>query len=105
MEYSLGAKVVLTLNYEEGEEKSHHVSTKFNLEVDKNIEESAFLEDGFLTAGGAKAVSNILVQGLIANISMAEHENYRDKEEHFEWIVKELRRGIDTPGEVREDTF
>lgn len=106
MEFSLRADVVLVLNYEEGMTSSKHVSTNFNLDVSDNIQREVYLNrEDLPTAEGSRALSNVLVQGLIGNIHFAHDEGFRDSAEHLRWIIAELEKGFVSVANVSKDTF
>lgn len=95
MEYSFKAEVVLVIEHKEGEQKSKHVATDFNLEVSNNLDVTKYIDHEDLpTQDGSKALSNVLVQGLIGNIHMAHENGFRDSAEHLRWIISELEKGF-----------
>jgi hypothetical protein len=106
MEFSFEALVTLTLEHKPGNTTSKHVSTEYNLEVSENLERNKYLDDdGVPTEAGTKALSSVLVQGLVGNIHMAHDCGYRDSAEHLRWIIAELEKGFASVAQVTKSNF
>lgn len=106
MEFSFEAKVVLTLEHKKGMSTSTHVATDFNLDVIGKLDRKQYLdEDGLPTEAGSKALSNVLIQGLVGNIHLAHEKGFRDSVEHLEWIISELGRGFATSASIEQSNF
>lgn len=85
---------------------SKHVATDFNLDVSKELDRSMYLDkEGLPTEAGSKALSNVLVQGLIGNIELAHRKGFRDSVEHLKWIISELERGFIEITNFEKSTF
>lgn len=105
MELTFEANVVLTVNHNPIEDETKHVSTKFNLGMHKPLVKEKYVdEEGNLNKDGSFALSNVLVQGLIANLHMAHDLGFRNSAEHIRWIISELERGFSEVTKV-EQTF
>lgn len=83
----------LTLEHD-GKNKPKHRETKFNLEVSPNLDRAAYLNKGMPTAEGASVITQIFIQGLIANIHACHQKKYRDSADHLRYIMAELQRGF-----------
>lgn len=95
MEISLEAKVVLTVEHKQGSPRAKHVATSFNLIVPSNLDRSMYIDNqGTVTSIGSQALTNILTQGLIANLHLGHEKNWRDSAEHLRFIISELERGF-----------
>jgi len=95
MEFSLEAKVVLTLEHKKEMTSSKHVSTDFNLFVSDNLDKKQYLDkDGIPTKDGSKSLTMVLTQGLIGNIHQAHEKGFWDSAEHLRYIISELERGF-----------
>jgi hypothetical protein len=106
MELTFEAKVVLVLEYKEGDTKSKHVSTDFNLDFKSPIGKELFLDaDDLPTKGGADALSMVLVQGLVGNIHYAHEKGFKDSAEHLRWIIHELEEGFAAVTDIKKSTF
>ncbi len=62
-------------------------------------------EQGLPTRDGSQVLSNVLIQGLVANIHMAHEKGFRDSAEHLRWIISELERGFVTVANVEQSKF
>lgn len=105
MKISFKGVVVLTVDHQVITQKSKHVATDFNLEVSENLVERKYLKEGLPTKHGSHALSNVLVQGLVANMHMAHQKGYRDSAEHLRWIISELERGFVQVTRVTQSNF
>ena len=106
MKYSFEAKVVLTLEHEQGMTTSKHVSTDFNLKVNGILDKRQYIDkENLPTEAGSKVLSNVLIQGLVGNIHMAHEKGFRDSAEHLRWIISELERGFVTVANVEQSNF
>lgn len=95
MKFSFEGRCVLELEHKPGALKSAHVQTKFNLDVDRNLDRKCYLtKEDLPTAEGSKVLSNVFVQGLIGNIHHAHQKGYWDSAEHLRYIISELERGF-----------
>jgi len=105
MEFTLEARVVLTLENKKGMSRSKHISTDFNLNVSDNLDKTQYLENDLPTKEGFKVLSNILIQGLVGNIHQAHERGFRNDAEHLRWVISELERGFVAIAEVGVSTF
>lgn len=106
MEFSFEAKVVLRLEQKPGMSISKHVATDFNLYVSKELDINKYLDKESLpNKDGSNAISNILIQGLVANIHMAHQKGFRDSADHLRWIISELERGFVQVTNVEKSNF
>lgn len=106
MEIKIEGRCVVTLEYKEGQSKSNHVATDFNLDVSENLDREMYLDkDDMPTKEGVKALSQCFIQGLIGNIHYAHEKGYRDSAEHLRYIISELERGFIEVPNVSKDTF
>jgi hypothetical protein len=95
MKFTITGISQLTLEYKEGDKKSKHVSTDFNLEVGDNVQKDKFLDkDNLPNADGSKALTLCLVQGLVANIHYAHEKGFINDAKHLRQIIAELERGF-----------
>ncbi len=106
MEFSFEAKVVLRLEHKPGISTSKHVATDFNLYVSKELDINKYLDKESLpNKDGSNAISNVLIQGLVANIHMAHEKGFRDSADHLRWIISELERGFVQVTNVEKSNF
>lgn len=106
MEFSFEALVKLDLEHTPGSSNSKHVGTSFRLDVGKPLDESKYLDkDTLPTKDGAQVLSNVLVQGLVANIHYAHDNGFRDSAEHLRWIISELEKGFAMVATGSKSTF
>ena len=106
MEFSFEGRVLLTLDYEPGMPSSKHVATNFNLDVSGNVDRDMYLDGEDLpTPEGSRALSHVLIQGLVGNIHFAHEKEFRDSAEHLRWIISELEKGFVAVANVNKDTF
>lgn len=106
MEFSFEAKVVLRLKHKLGMSTSKHLATDFNLYVSKELDINKYLDKESLpNKDGSNAISNVLIQGLVANIHMAHEKGFRDSADHLRWIISELERGFVQVTNVEKSNF
>ena len=106
MEFSFEAKVVLTLEHKPGMSTSKHVATDFNFYVSKELDINKYLDKESLpNKDGSNAISNVLIQGLVANIHMAHEKGFRDSADHLRWIISELEQGFVQVTNVEKSNF
>ena len=106
MEFSFEVKVVLMLEHKPGISTSKHVATDFNLYVSKELDINKYLDKESLpNKDGSNAISNVLIQGLVANIHMAHEKGFRDSADHLRWIISELERGFVQVTNVEKSNF
>ena len=106
MEFSFEVKVVLRLEHKPGISISKHVATDFNLYVSKELDINKYLDKESLpNKDGSNAISNVLIQGLVANIHMAHEKGFRDSADHLRWIISELERGFVQVTNVEKSNF
>lgn len=85
---------------------SKHVATDFNLYVSKELDINKYLDKESLpNKDGSNAISNVLIQGLVANIHMAHEKGFRDSADHLRWIISELERGFVQATNVEKSNF
>lgn len=95
MEASFKAVVILGVDYKKGVKGVKHRYTDFLLDVSANLDEDSYIDkNNFPTKEGSNVFTNVLVQGLIANIHLAHQNEYRDSAEHLRYIISELERGF-----------
>lgn len=98
--------VNLKLEYKKGAQSSKHRGTEFVLDMTDNLNRDLYIDnEGLPNQEGSKVISNVLIQGLVANIHMAHEQGFRDSAEHLRWIISELERGFVTVAESRIGTF
>ena len=86
--------------------KSILVSTSFALDVSVNVDKSVYFDkDGNPTAEGAKVITSTLVQGLSANIHMANQKGFIKDFEHIQQIIDQLQKGFVTNVEMETREF
>lgn len=106
MKFKIEGRCVLTFEHTEGEEKSKHVSTDFNLEVGQNLKRELFLDmEDLPTAVGVKALTQCFVQGLVGNIHYAHNQDFWDSALHLRYIIAELERGFSTVANTTKSSF
>lgn len=104
IKFGFAAKVILEL-IQKGESASIE-GVKFNLFPSENLNKSMYInENGLPTQEGSRVFTDVLVQGLIANIHMADQTQIRERTEHVQYILSELERGLSEVGELTVSTF
>lgn len=94
MESTFTVTTHLTLDHKPGDVKSRHVESGFFLDGSSNIDMEAYYDNDSINAAGCKVVTNVLVQGLLANINLAHNCKFKDSAEHLRYIISELERGF-----------
>lgn len=106
MKFEFEGKCVLQMEHQPGEKTSTHVQSKFNLDVSRNLDRKQYLDaEGLPTADGAKALTNVFIQGLVGNIHLAQKKGYWNESEHIRYIISELERGFIQNAKIGESTF
>lgn len=95
MEFSFRAECLLTLEHKKESNKSKHISTDINLYLSDGLNKDIYLDKEDLpTKEGSHVLTNVLTQGLIANIHYCHELGFRDSAEHLRFIISELERGF-----------
>ena len=106
MEYHFRGECLLVLDHKEGESRSKHVETKFNLSLSPNLDPTQYFgEDGLVKGEGIKALTNVFIQGLVGNIHLGHKNGSWNDVEHLNYIIEQLGKGFAEIGEVGEGTF
>lgn len=106
MEYKIEGRSVVTLEHNEGDKTSKHLSTDFNLNVSKNIEKCGFVgEDDLPTKEGTKALTQCFIQGLVGNIHRAHQKGYWNDADHIRYVISELEKGFVSHATIYNSTF
>ena len=106
MQFTLEARVEVTMEHTDGEKSSKHINTNCNLDVSKNLDRKMYFgEDELPTKDGSKALTQTLVQGLVGNIHYAHQRGFRNDVEHMKYIVAELTRGFASVANVSPSEF
>ena len=74
----------------------------YNLEMPApgSLQKSAYLDkDQMPTSAGVKMIANAFVQGLAANIQAGDNMGLWHREDHLQWLHRELDRAIAAGGE------
>lgn len=89
------AHTILDLDFHPGNKQSKHDGCSILLDVVPPLKAAAYMEpNGMLTCDGSKIMTNVLTQGLIANIHLAHQEGWRDSAEHLRYVIAELEKGF-----------
>lgn len=83
------------LGYEDGENKSTLQETSVRLEISKNLDKKKYLQkDGIPTGEGIKPMTLAFIQGLIANVKVADKRGWWKEADHMRYIIDELNRAF-----------
>lgn len=103
MKFSFTVTTILRLDHQPGASTSYHNGTDIRLDVSVGMDAEAYIEKGGLpNQEGSKVITNVLVQGLVANIHSCHQKGFRDSAEHLRFIIAELERGFIHPAKVSE---
>lgn len=105
MIYDITVAVRLTAEHLEGHIASRHIATDFNIDVSDNLDKAAYLDDDLPTEQGCSAITQVLIQGLIANINLAKAKGWRDTAGHLTHIIQSLSKGAAQGADITEGTF
>ncbi len=95
MKFSFVGISRLTLEHTPGAKQSKHVATDVRLDVDKQVDCSAYLDkDGLPTKEGSRILSLTLTHGIIAMIHQSHQLGFRDSAEHLRAVIAEMERGF-----------
>ena len=95
MNFGFMASCILEVGNNPNTGKATVKSSKIDLKLSPNLNESAYLDkDGLPTQEGSKAMTNVFIQGLVANIHAAHDRGFRNDVEHLRYIIAELERGF-----------
>lgn len=98
--------VNLKLEYQKGAGNSQHRGTEFNLDMSDNLNRDQYIDnEGLPTKEGSMVTSNVLVQGLVANIHLSHQKEFLDSASHLRWIISELERGFVTVADIHKSNF
>jgi hypothetical protein len=106
MELEFEAKVVLRLEHKKEYKMPKHIATDINLLVGQALDKKMYLDAKELpNKDGSKVLSNVLIQGLVANVHASHQKGFRDSAEHLRWIISELEQGFIRITNVTEGEF
>lgn len=107
MLFTFEARCAVHLEYFGGEKKSSVRGTDFNLDVSSNLDRRVYLDEEDLpTPEGSKAITTVLVTGLIANIKLAQERGWRNESDHLRYVINCLQQGfITNVDEIQKGTF
>ncbi len=95
MKFHFDAMLRLYLEQKPNKTKPTFKGLKFRLEPSEVLDKDMYLqEDGLLTKHGTRALTHVLVQGLIGNIHQSHQRGITDSAEHLRFIISELERGF-----------
>lgn len=95
MTFEFEGRTVILLEHNPGEPTSRMIGTEINLGVSANLDKTKYLDNnGLPTENGSKILTDVFVQGLLANIHNAHQRKLRDSAEHVRYIISELERGF-----------
>ena len=95
----------ITLNVQPGAKQPEHITTDILLDVLPPLDRAKYFENELPNKNGSQILTQIFVDGLLANIHMAHQRGYRDSADHLRYIIAELERGFASPAIVQEGKF
>jgi hypothetical protein len=104
MQYGFTVVTVLTLESTESNQRSKHVSTEFRLDCSKNLDKQQYVNNDIPTKNGVKAITKVLVQGLVANIHSAHQKGLKNDAEHLREVIADLEQGFIQIANVSDPT-
>ena len=105
MEFHFEVLVKLELEHKKGSSVSNHAGTKTILTPSENMDTAQYLKDDELTTDGTHVVTQVLIQGLVANIHAAHQTGFVNDAKHLRYIIKELERGFATSATVEKGEY
>lgn len=100
-EFKIGAWVTMTLESENGDQKSEFKYLEFNLELGENVKESIYLDSGgHPTKDGSKALTICFINALVGNIHACQKEGFWKEADHIRYIIEKLQEGYVRSAEV-----
>lgn len=106
MKLTLGAKVVIVLDHQDGDKNASVEEAQVNLTIGDNLDSSKYLDNsGLPTAAGSQALMEVLTLGLINNIKNAHERGFKNDAQHLREIVKILEDGFIAHAETGDGTF
>jgi hypothetical protein len=97
---------VIHMVHNPGDPMPNLTHSEINLELSKNLDASRYLTPrGVPNKDGAHCLTNVFIQGLVANIHHSHQNGYKDSAEHLRYIISELERGFVTNVDSTESTF
>lgn len=98
--------VQVSLNLDLKKDKTTIKSTDFNIFTGGRLASGAYKDrNGVPNKMGTKAVTQVLVHGLIANIHFAHQREYKDSAQHLREIIAELEKGFIALTDVSQAEF
>lgn len=85
----------MELNFKEGDPKPSFKNVSYDLRVFAPLDSRKYRNnDGTLNNDGCNAITETLIQGLVANVHTMHQKKYRDSAEHLRDIIKKLEDGF-----------
>ncbi len=70
------------------------LGTEVDLVLQKPLSPADFFNGDVLNKSGVKLVTNVLVQGLVANVVGAAEHGIRDPKEHVDFIINQIKQSL-----------
>ncbi len=106
MVYSFNVRTLLQMETVPGTSKSKVLTLDIGIQASKNLDQRAYdTAEGMPTKAGTIAITNTLVQGLIANIHQAQAQGHWNDADHIRHIIDQLQKGFVAITEVLPGSF
>lgn len=106
-QYTFTATSQLIVEHNEKTGKTRLIETNVSLEMSENLDPTEYIseENQTFTKEGCIALSNALIQGLLASINIAHQEGLIDSAQHLRKIISELERGFIEVVQIEKGNF
>lgn len=94
--YAYSAKVIVQMLVKPLEGKSTLEQIDITLMAPGELKPPWLDRKGRVTLDGVKPISQAFIQGLNANIKNAHHAGFWEKQEHYDYIVAEIKRAFES---------
>lgn len=106
MEFEFVGAVKMVLQHQQGAKTSTLKEVNILLDPISPLDNSMYNNpDGTFTEMGAKAFTNLMVQGLSANIHACHQAGIRDSAEHLRYAIAELEKSFVAIAKIDTTTF
>ncbi len=104
--YHFAAISKAEFEHKEGAPNSTIVASNIRFEMSDNLDKRYYLEpDGMPKQSAIKPITITLLAGLEVNVRYGEEMGWWERKEHIEYIIEQLKKIGETPGNVGVSTM
>lgn len=104
MEFEVTAVAAAKFQHEKGQKTSSVMEVVSQLKLEKKLDRSFYFgKDELPNQMGAKAMTSVLISGIVSNIKFAHERGYLNEVDHVKYVIEKISEGFATIGEISID--